>query len=72
MHQKMETVPGSKASAAPLVERNEKLWLSRKADFKNQCTPVKPFFFFSLVKLFRSQTGMRPNTYQVDAVSCFL
>lgn len=60
-----ETVPGSKAQAsvAPLVERNEKLWLSRKADFKNQGT---------LVKLYRSQIGMSPNIYQVDAVSCFL
>lgn len=51
------------ASAAPPVGRNEKLWLSRKANFKYQGT---------LVKFFRSQTGVSQNSYQVDAVFYFL
>lgn len=42
MHQKMERISQgarSQASAAPQAE-NERLWLSRKVDFKNQGTLV--------------------------------
>lgn len=46
MHQKMERLSQGarpRASAAPLVERNEKLWLSRKADFKKISVPLLNF-----------------------------